>query len=117
MTKEELKQIVREEILNVLKEEFGQGYGVSTSPEEEAVCPTCSKNPCECGMEEMDERTVARREPPRKMSKPQIKGRDGIGKKMLKSKRAQSYFRKKFGDDWKSYMWAAATNKAIDKHD
>jgi hypothetical protein len=99
MTKEELKQIIREEILSVLKEEFGEGYGVSTSAEE------------------MDERTVARREPPRKMTKPQVKGRDGIGKKLLNSKRAVSYFKKKFGADWKSYLYASATNKAIDKKD
>lgn len=118
MTKEELKQIIREEILSVLKEEFGQGYGVSNSPEEdEGVCSTCGKNPCECYTEEMDERTIARREPPRKMTKPQISGRDSIGKKLMGNKRSQAYFRKKFGKDWKSYMWATATNKAIDKHD
>lgn len=35
MTKEQLKQIIREEILRVMEEEFGQGYGISTSPEEE----------------------------------------------------------------------------------
>ena len=115
MTKEELKQIIREEILSVLKEEFGQGYGVSNSPEEdEGMCSTCGKNPCECYTEEMDERTVARREPPRKMSKDQVSSRDGIGKKMAKNKRAVKYFKHKFGSDWKSYMWAAATNRAID---
>lgn len=97
MTKEELKQIIREEILSVLKEEFGEGYGVSVSADE------------------MDERTVARREPPRKMTNPQIKGRDGIGKKLLNNKRAVSYFKKKFGADWKSYLYASATNKSIDK--
>jgi hypothetical protein len=63
---------------------------------------------------ELDERTVARREPPRKMSKDQVTKRDGIGKKLMKNKRALRYFKDKFGDDWKSYMWAASTNKAID---
>lgn len=63
---------------------------------------------------ELTERTVARREPPRKMDKSQVKKRDGIGKKLLKNKRSVRYFKDKFGDDWKSYLWAASTNKAID---
>jgi hypothetical protein len=63
---------------------------------------------------ELDERTVASREPPRKMSKDQVTKRDGIGKKLMKNKRALRYFKDKFGDDWKSYLWAASTNKAID---
>jgi hypothetical protein len=63
--------------------------------------------------EELDERTVASHEPPRKMSKDQIKGREGIGKKLLKSKRSVRYFKDKFGDDWKSYLWAVSTNKAL----
>lgn len=63
---------------------------------------------------ELAERTVARREPPRKMDKSQVKKRDGVGKKLLKNKRSVRYFKDKFGDDWKSYLWAASTNKAID---
>lgn len=66
------------------------------------------------GIADLDERTVARREPPRKMSKDQVTKRDGIGKKLLKNKRSVRYFKDKFGDDWKSYLWAASTNKAID---
>ena len=64
---------------------------------------------------ELAERTVAHREPPRKMDKSQVKKRDGIGKKLLKNKRSIRYFKDKFGDDWKSYLWAASTNKALDK--
>jgi hypothetical protein len=63
---------------------------------------------------ELAERTVARREPPRKMDKSQVKKRDSVGKKLLKNKRSVRYFKDKFGDDWKSYLWAASTNKAID---
>jgi hypothetical protein len=48
------------------------------------------------------------------MDKSQVKKRDGIGKKLLKNKRSIRYFKDKFGDDWKSYLWAASTNKAID---
>ena len=62
---------------------------------------------------ELAERTVARREPQRKMDKSQVKKRDGVGKKLLKNKRSVRYFKDKFGDDWKSYLWAASTNKAI----
>ena len=62
---------------------------------------------------ELAERTVARREPPRKMDKSQVKKRDSVGKKLLKNKRSIRYFKDKFGDDWKSYLWAASTNKAI----
>lgn len=82
MTKEEIVQIIREELQAIL-----------------------------------NERTVASREPPRKMTKKQVSGRDGIGKKLLANKRSVSYFKKKFGKDWKSYLYATATNKAIDKHD
>lgn len=86
MTKDELLEIIREEIDNLLNEKEV----------------------------ELDERTVARREPPRKMSKDQVGSRDKIGKKLLKNKRALRYFKDKFGDDWKSYLYATATNKAID---
>lgn len=61
----------------------------------------------------MSEKTIARREPPRKMTRPQITDRDGIGKSIKKSPKAIAYFKKKFGDDWESYLWASATNKAI----
>ena len=95
MKKSELMELIREELRIVLKEEFGQGGGVSTSEEE------------------LDERTVASHEPPRKMTNTQVQHRDHVGKKLLKSKRAVAYFKKKFGDDWKSYMWATASNKSI----
>jgi hypothetical protein len=62
---------------------------------------------------DLDERTVASREPPRKMSKDQVKKRDNVGKKLLKNKRSIRYFKDKFGDDWKSYLWAASTNKSM----
>jgi hypothetical protein len=43
----------------------------------------------------------------------QVKKRDKVGKSLLKNKRSVRYFKDKFGDDWKSYLWAASTNKAI----
>jgi len=70
--------------------------------------------------EELDkvvkERTIARREPPRKMTKPQIGDRDKIGKKIKSSPKATKYFKDKFGDDWESYLWASAGNKAMGDH-
>jgi hypothetical protein len=90
MTKDEILEIIREELAAVLQE--------MQKPEEE----------------ELDERTVASREPPRKMTKGQVQGRDKIGKKLLKNKRSVRYFKDNFGDDWKSYLYATATNRAID---
>jgi len=84
MTKDELLEIIREELEAELAERT------------------------------LDERTVASREPPRKMTKGQVQGRDKIGKKLLKNKRSFRYFKDKFGDDGKSYLYATATNRAID---
>jgi len=84
MTVEELRQIVRE----VVTEMMTNG--------------------------ELAERTVASRTPPRKMTPAQVVKRDGIGKKMKEKPAAVKYFKKKFGDDWEYYLWAVATNRAID---
>lgn len=89
MTKDELLEMIREELAVVLQE--------MQKPEEQ----------------ELDERTVASREPPRKMNKKQVTKRDKVGKTLLKNKRSVRYFKNKFGDDWKSYLYATATNKAI----
>jgi len=93
MTKEEILRIIQEEIQAVLQEMQQKSE------------------------EELDERTVASREPPRKMTPKQVSGRDKIGKKLLANKRSVSYFKKKFGKDWKSYLYATATNKSIDQKD
>lgn len=93
MTKEDIVNIIREEI----KSFFQEMQNTNEKPSHE----------------ELDERTVASREPPRKMSKDQVKSRDGIGKKLLKNKRSVKYFKNKFGQDWKSYLWAASTNRSL----
>ncbi len=59
------------------------------------------------------ERTVASRNPPRKMTGSQIARRDVIGKAMKKKPGVVSRFREKHGSDWEYYLWAAATNQAI----
>jgi len=62
------------------------------------------------------ERTIASREPPRKMTTPQVADRDKIGKKIKARPGAMKHFRDKYGADAESYMWASATNKAIGDH-
>jgi len=61
------------------------------------------------------ERTVASRNPPRKMSAGQVKRRDSIGKAMKAKPKVVAKFKKKHGDDWEYYLWAAATNASIAK--
>lgn len=90
MKRSELEEIIQEELYKHLAE-------LAILGEEEA----------------MDERTVASREPPRKMSKTQIAARDSIGKKMKEKPSAVKYFKRKFGSDWEYYLWATATNKAM----
>jgi hypothetical protein len=50
----------------------------------------------------------------RDMTADQIKRRDTVGKKMLSKKEAVKYFQDNFGDEWEDYLWATATNIAID---
>jgi hypothetical protein len=49
----------------------------------------------------------------RRMSKSQIRKRDQIGKAMKDRPETVKLFKKKHGDDWEYYLWAAATNKAM----
>lgn len=50
----------------------------------------------------------------RRMTPAQIKVRDKIGKQFKKSEKTKKYFQKKFGDEWIDYLWATATNAAMD---
>lgn len=68
----------------------------------------------------LDEKSVPepynRKSPPRrKMTRSQITRRDSIGKSIKGNSKAVAKFKKKFGKDWESYLWASATNKAIKK--
>ena len=65
------------------------------------------------GEEDVDERTVASHEPPRKMTRSQVRNRDNIGKKLKAKPSVVKYYKRKFGSDWEYYLWATATNKAI----
>jgi hypothetical protein len=50
----------------------------------------------------------------REMTSAQVKRRDKVGQKMLDNPGAVKYFKKEFGDEWEDYLWATATNIAID---
>lgn len=49
----------------------------------------------------------------RRMNGSQIRKRDTIGNAMKGRPETVKLFKKKHGDDWEYYLWAAATNKAL----
>lgn len=77
------------------------------APKEEQLCE---------GEGCLDERSVPQpydRKGARKMTKSQINRRKSIGDAMMRDEKTKSKFRKKYGDDWKSYIWAAASSAAF----
>lgn len=67
--------------------------------------------------ENIEEKSVPQpydRNSAREMTEEQVKRRDVIGKKLLKTPDAVQYFKTNFGDEWEDYLWATATNIAID---
>ena len=88
-----IRQIVQEELQNMTtKEEICEGEGC------------------------LDEKSVPQpydRSGARKMSKGQIEKRRKIGRDMMANEKTVSKFRKKYGDDWKDYLWAAASSAAF----
>lgn len=94
MYREQLEELIREEIYKALAEFNALGY------------------------DSIDEKSVPEpydRKKRRRMTKAQIRSRDTLGNAMKKSEKTVRYFKKKFGDDWESYLWATATGKAIKK--
>ena len=64
----------------------------------------------------LDEKSVPQpydRKGARKMAKSQIALRKKIGMAMMRDEKKVSKFRKKYGDEWKDYMWAAASSAAF----
>lgn len=79
--------------------------GLQRAPKDEGICE---------GEGCLDEKSVPepynRNSPPRRpMTKSQISLRKKIGNAMMRDEKKVSQFRKKYGDDWKSYLWAAAS--------
>jgi hypothetical protein len=103
MKKSDLINIIREELQLMLRE-------AAQESDEEAVWENqdiCEGDGC------LEERTIASHEPPRKMSKLQVSSRKKMGLAMKKDPRVVDHFKKKHGQDWESYMWAAASSKAF----
>jgi hypothetical protein len=64
----------------------------------------------------LDEKSVPEpynRKERRRMTRAQIRKRDRIGNALASNEKAVARFQEKHGDDWESYLWAAATNRAM----
>ena len=104
MKKSDIVNIIREELRLMIQE-------IAQESDEEAVWE--AQDICESG-DCLDERTISKREPPRKMNKNQISSRKKVGMAMKKDPRVVAHFKKKHGQDWESYLWAAASNKSFE---
>lgn len=64
----------------------------------------------------LDEKSVPEpynRKKRRRMSDAEVESRDSIGKRIKGNKKAVAKFKKKYGSDWESYLWASATSRAL----
>lgn len=98
MTKAELRQIIREELHALLAEQDYPGREL------------CEGDGC------LDEKSVPEpynRKGARKMTGGQVELRKKIGQAMMRDEKKVSKFRKKYGDEWKDYIWAAASSAAF----
>jgi len=101
MKTEEFKNMIRE----IIREELGK----MTVPIQETE-EICEGEGC------LDEKSVPQpynRKGARKMSKSQVELRKKIGQAMMRDEKKVSKFRKKYGDEWKDYLWAAASSAAF----
>lgn len=92
-----IREIIREELKNLMdKEETNEKM--------------CEGEGC------LDEKSVPQpydRKGARKMTKGQVDKRRQIGRDMMSNEKTVSKFRKKYGDEWKDYLWAAASSAAF----
>jgi len=107
-----IREIVKEE-LNTLQENHMEPFKQHEDPAKDPHLvheEMCEGEGC------LDEKSVPPpydRKKARKMAKSQIALRKKIGDAMMRDEKKVSYFRKKHGDDWKSYLWAAASSAAF----
>jgi hypothetical protein len=106
MKKEELRQMIRQELGEALK-------NLHLKPSEDHHNPHLDPHLSHENIEEKSVPEPYNRKGARKMSKGQIEKRDRIGKAMEKDEKTVSKFRKAHGQDWKSYLWAAASAAAF----
>lgn len=92
MKRSELEEIIMEEIYKIINEERLMNQEVLN--EKSVPQPYNRKNR-------------------RRMTTSQIVDRDRIGKQMKKNKKVVAKFKQKHGSEWEDYLWAAATNRAI----
>lgn len=98
---EEFKNLIRE----IIREELA-----SMTDKDETSEEICEGEGC------LDEKSVPQpydRKGARKMTKSQIDLRKKIGQAMMRDEKKVSKFRKKYGDEWKDYLWAAASSAAF----
>jgi hypothetical protein len=91
MKAEDIRRIIREELEAAIKSRM----------EKEEICE---------GEGCLDEKSVPQpynRKTARKMSKSQV------DQAMMRDEKKVSKFRKKYGDEWKDYLWAAASSAAF----
>jgi hypothetical protein len=93
MKKERLREIIREEIANALRD---------MEPEDDTLQEKSVPEPYD-------------KKKKKKMNPGQVKHRKKMGDAMMKNPKAVAGFKKKFGDDWKDYLWATASTKALKK--
>ncbi len=97
MKSEDIRRIIREELQAVIKERL----------EQDSICEG------EGCIEEKSVPQPYNRKGARKMSKSQIEKRRKIGREMMSNEKTADKFRKKYGDEWKDYLWAAASAAAL----
>jgi hypothetical protein len=117
MTKAELRQIIREELQAIIKEQARNWWTKLAEAEEDGhIFPSdVHEEVCE-GAGCLDEKSVPQpydRKKARKMTASQVEKRKKIGRDMMSNEKTVSKFRKKYGDEWKDYLWAAASSAAF----
>lgn len=113
---EEFKNMIRE----LVREELNNMHEGHMTPSDDHLDPHKEPNLaheeiCE-GEGCLDEKSVPQpynRKGARKMTKSQIEKRTRIGKEMMRKEKIADKFRKKYGDEWKDYLWAAASSAAF----
>ena len=110
--KDMIRQMVREEIKNMHETHMRPSDDHELPHKEPHLAheEICEGEGC------LDEKSVPQpynRKTARKMSKSQVDLRKKIGQAMMRDEKKVSKFRKKYGDEWKDYLWAAASSAAF----
>lgn len=115
--KKMIRELVREELKAIAQpsKDHETPHMESHLAHAEGATPTSEEEICE-GEGCLDEKSVPQpynRKAASKMTKAQIEKRKKIGQGMMDSEKTVAKFRKNYGQDWKDYLWAAATSAAF----